>query len=295
MNAVRVDIREDYTAGSFQVMAGPAELLLDSSDATLCERLTQMAFLEAGRIEKKFSRYRDDNIIHHINNAGGAAIAVDEETARLLDYAGQCWQLSDGAFDITSGILRRVWHFDGSDSLPTSEAVAALLPQLGWDKVHWQRPQLILPAGMEIDFGGIGKEYAVDRIAQLLQAQTSLSFVINLGGDLRVRSPRANGELWRIGIDDPQHSGTASVGTLRISHGGVATSGDARRYLLRDGVRYAHILDPRNGWPVPDAPRSVTVVADTCIEAGTLTTLAMLQGAGAEAFLQAQNVRFWLT
>lgn len=294
MTTVRINRRGDYCAGGFSAMASPCELLLDSTDTTLCRRLTTLAADEALRIEARFSRFRDDNIIHQINTSNGSPINVDEETARLLDYAQQCWQLSDGRFDVTAGILRRVWRFDGSDQLPDPSAVAALLPLIGWDKVDWHSPVLRLPAGMEIDLGGIGKEYAVDRIAGLLARETTLSFVINLGGDLYVRAPRGDGGLWAIGIDDPAHTGDTSVGTLRISQGGVATSGDARRYLQKDGIRYGHILDPRSGWPVADAPHGVTVLANTCTEAGTLSTLAMLRGAGARDFLKAQGVRFWL-
>jgi thiamine biosynthesis lipoprotein len=81
---------------------------------------------------------------------------------------------------------------------------------------------------------------------------------------------------------------------LDLEHGALATSGDSRRYLLKDGVRYGHILDPRTGWPVPDAPRSVTVAASSCTEAGLLSTLALLNGARAREFLEEQGVRFWL-
>ena len=81
---------------------------------------------------------------------------------------------------------------------------------------------------------------------------------------------------------------------LDLEYGALATSGDSRRYLLRDGIRYAHILNPRTGWPAPESPRSITVAASSCTEAGLLSTVAMLQGAGARAYLDEQGVRFWL-
>lgn len=283
--------RQGYWEGEFTAMASPCAVLAEVDTAAEARRLLDIARGEAQRIEARFSRYRQDNIVHRINTSAGQPVEVDDETALLLDYADRCHALSEGRFDITSGVLRRVWRFDGSDRLPEPAAIAALLPLIGWDKVLWQRPRLTLPAGMEIDFGGIGKEYAVDRSALLLQAETRSSFLINYGGDLFASGARHNGRGWQVGLDDPSATGQGSVGGLEIKRGGVATSGDARRFLLRSGIRYGHILDPRTGWPVPDAPRSVTVVAATCLEAGMLSTFAMLMGKQAETFLAGQHVQ----
>ena len=285
---------KDIWVGRFWAMASPCELLIDHEDRRLSKKLFQLAKEEALRIEQKFSRYRKDNIIFQINNAEGQQIAVDEETGNLLDFAEACYQMSDGRFDITSGILRQVWHFDGSDALPSPDAIKSLLPKMGWSKVRWKRPNLTLPAGMEIDFGGIGKEYAVDKTAEILCAYLSSGVLINYGGDLFALGPRRNGEHWNVGIDDPNATGEQIMMQIPFSKGGLATSGDARRYLLKDGVRYGHILDPTTGWPVLNTPRSVTVAAKTCMEAGMLATLAMLQGSGAKSFLQEQGVPFWM-
>jgi FAD:protein FMN transferase len=284
----------DHWLGRFTAMAGPCEVLLDRVPHREAAVLLNMAAAEAKRVEVKFSRYRSDSVVHHINSSFGQAIEVDEETAKLLDYAAECWAISDGLFDVTSGVLRRVWKFDGSHHVPTADAVAQLLQHIGWNKVAWNKPFIALPTGMEIDFGGIGKEYAVDTTAVLLRERTSASFVINYGGDLYVSGPRANGDDWVIGVDDPYHTGEDSVGALTIARGGVATSGDARRFILKEGVRYSHILNPKTGWPVTGAPRSVTVAAETCVEAGIFSTMAMLQGAGAEAFLKSQGVKHWV-
>jgi len=288
-----------YWIARFRAMASPCEILMDTTDADLARHLGRCAHEEALRIEQKFSRYRDDNLVHRINSANGAAVEVDEETAALLDYADACWRLSAGGFDITSGALRRVWRFDGSDRVPDPKAIAALLPLIGWDKVRWQKPRLTLAPGMEIDFGGLGKEYAVDRTAQRLRAEAPLSILVNYGGDLVATGPRQGGSSWTVGIEKPESVTDVSAAadtaqtTFELSRGGLATSGDTRRFLLKDGKRYGHILDPRTGWPVADAPRSITVVAGTCIEAGVFATLAMLRGSGAEQFLQEQEVRFW--
>ncbi len=289
---------QDYWLGRFQAMASPCEILMDVDDGRLARRLLDIAREEASRIERKFSRYREDSAVQRINRAAGRTVEVDEETAALLDYAAQCHDLSAGRFDVTSGGLRRVWQFDGSDRVPTPEAVAAILPLVGWHRVTWTRPVITLPPGMQIDLGGIGKEYAVDRCARLIAEESGASVLVNFGGDLYVNAPRRNGCGWFVGVEDPASrlplgdSGN-SRRRLELQHGGVATSGDTRRYLIKDGVRYSHILDPTTGWPVQGAPRSVTVAASTCTEAGLLATFAMLRGAEAESFLDGEGVQYW--
>ena len=294
MTTITLEHRDDYWLAQFLAMGSPCELLVDTRERAHAFQLANIAFIEAHRIEQKFSRYRNDNIVHHIHHHHGMAVEVDEETAKLLDYADLCYRLSEGLFDITSGVLRKVWKFDGSNRVPAPHDIAALLPYIGWDKVTWSKPYLTLPAGMEIDFGGIGKEYAVDKTAQLLMADSDTSVVVNYGGDLFVTGRRAHGNPWRIGIDDPDASGQHALAQLQLARGGVATSGDARRFLLKDNIRYGHILNPKTGWPVRDAPRSVTVAAPTCLEAGMLTTFAMLRGANAGEFLKDQAVQHWI-
>ena len=288
----------DGWAGEFRAMASPCEVLvLDENRGLAREALGRVAD-EAWRIEAKLSRYRDDNIIHRINHADGAAVQVDEETGRMLDFAQTLFELSDGRFDITSGVLRKAWKFDGSDRVPGDTEVEALLERIGWQRVLWDGRNIALQPGMQIDLGGIGKEYAVDRAAQLAADFTEVPCLVNFGGDLMCSRPRLDGQPWRVGIEQvdarPAEAPAASK-TVRLTAGGLATSGDARRYLLKDGVRYPHILDPRSGRPVMDAPRSVTVAAATCTEAGMLATLAMLEGIGAEAFLDEQGATCWVT
>lgn len=282
-----------YWRGRFHAMASPCELLIEVDNKKEAEELLNIAQTETLRIEQKFSRYNENNIIHQINNANGKKIKVDEETAGLLDYADQCFELSDGLFDITSGVLRAVWRFDGSDNVPTKDVIKKLTECIGWDKVSWQSPYITLPKEMEIDLGGIGKEYAVDRTALLLQQQSTASMLINYGGDLYANKARKNGEGWIIGIENPNDKTKQQVKEYELESGGVATSGDVHRYLLRDNIRYSHILNPKTGWPVKDAPRTVTVIAGTCTEAGIISTFAMLQGKEAETFLKEQGVTFW--
>ena len=328
--ALIVEVRGELLAAKFTAMASPCEVLLSSAEQASALALGSIAATEALRIEKKFSRYRDDSVTAWIHQHRGTMIEVDEETASLIDFARHCYDASEGLFDITSGVLRRAWKFDGSDRVPEPKLVESLLPLVGFDKLRWQSPHLLLPAGMELDFGGIGKEYAVDRLLplvgfdklkwlpprltlpagmeldfggigkeyavdrafELLAARHAAPFLVNFGGDLRANRPPPRGP-WQVGIERPDALRQATL-LLDLERGALATSGDSRRYLLRDGIRYGHILDPRTGWPVPAAPRSVTVAASSCTEAGVLATLALLQGARAEQFLEDEGVRCWI-
>ncbi len=277
--------------GRFVAMASPCEVLVEAASEAAAQKLVDDVAAEAWRIERKFSRYRDDSVVAAINTANDLPVTVDEETAGLLAFADRCHELSGGLFDVTTGVLRRVWRFDGSDRLPSRKQVKALLPLVGWTKVGWTPPVITLPAGMEIDLGGIGKEYAVDRAAELVGAKAPGGLLVNFGGDLRAFAPPAAGH-WDVGVEDPARETSASR-SIRIARGGLATSGDTRRYVRRGGVRYGHILNPRTGWPVAQAPHTVTVLADSCVEAGLLATLAMMQGRRAESFLAEQGARYW--
>lgn len=291
--ALKLEVRGDnLLAVCFTAMASPCEVLLPSTADAAAQEFGNLVAQEAWRVEKKFSRYRNDSVTAWIHENRGTRIEVDAETASLIDFARRCFDLSEGLFDVTSGVLRRAWIFDGSDRVPDAAAIERLMPLVGFDKIQWESPYLMLPAGMELDFGGFGKEYAVDRAYDLMAARRPAAFLINFGGDLRANRPPPHGP-WQIGVERPDTDRQATL-ILELEHGALATSGDSRRYLLKDGVRYGHVLDPRTGWPVSHAPRSVTVAASSCTEAGLLATLALLHGARADDFLADQGVRYWL-
>jgi len=277
--------------GRFMAMASPCELLFDGIEPEHAKPVAAEILHEVQRIEAKLSRYRADSIVSDINSSSGQTIQVDDEMAQLLDYAEACFRLSEGRFDITSGVLRRAWRFQGSnESLPDQALLDDLCSSVGWQKVLWQRPWLRLAPGMEIDLGGIGKEYAVDRAAALARAAGFSSVLVNFGGDLAVCGPRADGSPWMVGCWDDSLETTGPQWAIRS--GAIATSGSTQRFFMHEGKRYGHILDPRSGRPVVDAPLSISVSAATCSEAGTFSTLAMLHGAGAEAFLEAQGLEY---
>ncbi len=291
--SVSIDRGDDCWRGRFHAMASPCEVLCKTKEAGQAQELTELAATEAWRIEDKFSRYRNDNIVARINSADGVAVDIDSETAQLLDFSATLFELSDGKFDITSGVLRKIWSFDGGHEIPSRKAVQQVLELVGWGKVTWRDHRLQIEAGMQIDLGGVGKEYAVDRAATLLRAATEVSCLVNLGGDLAVTRRATGGRPWKVGIEGLNTTAELPASLLQLHVGALATSGDARRYLIKDGKRYSHILDARDGWPIAAAPRSITVAADTCTQAGMLSTLGMLEGSAAEAFLEEQGVDYW--
>jgi thiamine biosynthesis lipoprotein len=291
--ALRLEARAGgRLAACFDAMASPCELLLAGVDESEALALGRLVASEALRIERKYSRYRGDSVLADLHAHRGEQRALDPETVALLEFARHCHELSDGRFDISSGVLRRAWRFDGSDRLPAAAEVAALMPLVGFAKLGWHPPHLLVPEGMELDFGGIGKEYAVDRAFQLVAGRHDKPFLVNFGGDLRA-SEAPPSSPWQVGVERPGSEREPAL-MLTLSRGALATSGDARRFLLKDGVRYGHVLDPRTGWPVQGGPRSVTVAASSCVEAGMLATLALLQGAGARDWLDLQQARYWL-
>jgi len=291
--SLHIEQRGPIWVGEFRAMASPCEVHLELRSKKLATQLITLAQTEALRIERMFSRYREDNAVHRINTANGKTITVDEEMARMLDFADTCFKVSDGLFDVTSGVLREVWKFDGSDNVPTPSQVEPLLARIGWQRAIWKKPHFTLPATMQIDLGGIGKEYAVDRVVTLLRERCPGACLVNFGGDLHASGPPEAAGTWSVGIESRHVEGTAS-GNLQLQRGALTTSGDARRYLLKQGVRYSHVLNPKTGWPVVDAPAAVTVAGDSCIEAGIMSTLALLHGATAEAFLDSHEAHYWV-
>ncbi|WP_442800763.1 FAD:protein FMN transferase [Shewanella sp. AS16] len=281
--------------GQFRAMASPCELLIASHDEAIARQMLMLAAGEAQRIEAKYSRFIEGNYLWRLNHSQGAAVDIDAETHSLLQFAGQCFSLSDGQFDISACPLMTLWRFDATakGQIPAQDAIEAARKHVGFSKLHLEGQKLQLPADMQLDFGGIAKEYAVDRVASMLAGTwPSLSVLVNFGGDIACPIAKPESQApWQIGIEDPQALDSAAT-VLQIRQGALATSGDTRRFIEKAGVRYGHIIDPGSGYPVVGAPRSVTVLGPNCVTAGMLATMAMLKGEQAEAFLAEQQVYF---
>jgi len=235
----------------FQAMGGHCEIQLAAPNRQLADKNSRLAIDEVLRIESKYSRYRPDSIVSRINAAAGSGnpVACDDETLWLLDYANTLFENSDGLFDITSGVLRRAWDFK-EKKVPSDEELESVIDLIGWKKVERGKNSIHLPtAGMELDFGGFGKEYAADRAADLLSSAGIRHAYINLGGDIRAVGGQPDGKPWVVGIKDPREANSIAA-TFPIESGALATSGDYEKYFEKDGRRYCHILNPFTGRPV---------------------------------------------
>lgn len=266
-----------YFNYKFKAMGTPCEIQIYAVNAVHAQEASDRVIQDVNRLEALYSRYREDSFLSEINRHAmvGKSINVDEETAGLLNYAAACYQQSDGLFDITSGKLRQAWRFE-SGKIPLQSTIDKLLDQIGWHRLNWSSPILgfSLP-GMEIDFGGIVKEYAVDRAASLCMQMGIQHGIINLGGDIKIIGPQADGSPWKVGVRHPRKP-NAILQTISLTQGALASSGDYERFILVDGTRYSHVLNPKTGWPVKYMS-SVSVVGEFCVVAGSASTIAMLK------------------
>jgi thiamine biosynthesis lipoprotein len=281
----------------FLSMGCPCEIGVFSADAKKAEQAMAEAENEVHRLDQKYSHFRNDSYITQVQNTArqSGGVDVDAETASLLDYAASQFEISQGLFDITAGRLARLWY--RRESLPTDTELSSALQLTGWAKLQWQSPWLRMPKGMQLELGGIVKEYAADRAALLLKRNGMHSAWVELGGDIHVTGSRADGKPWNMGIRSPdhQHQKTAkAMATIPVNGGGLATSGDYERASIINGKRYGHIIHPGTGWPV-NSFQSVSVLAPSCLLAGSLSTLAMLMGPKDGLNMLTESGFTWLT
>lgn len=282
---------EIFKAG-FRALGGGCEITLAAPGSADAEAAIAAAIAEIERIEQKYSRYLANSLIGQVNARAGSGewTPCDDETLFLLDLAERLYQRSDGLFDITSGILRRAWNFS-EPGLPAPELLASLLPLIGWRRVERSAEGIRLPqAGMEIDFGGFGKEYAADQAAQLLLKRGIAHGMVNLGGDVRVIGPQPDGRPWTIGIQHPREPDKL-LASITLSQGALTTSGDYERYFELDGKRYCHILHPGTGYPVTHW-QSISLFGPDALTVGCLSTIAMLKESAALDFLRQSGLKF---
>lgn len=261
---------------SFKAMGSFCEIQLYAESRVDAKHIVRRLATEIGRLEQKYSRFLKGSFLTEINFSAGnpMGIKIDKETKSLFDHALTCYQQSDGLFDITAGVLNRIWDFK-SARVPTESEIDALLPLVGFHKLSWQRSRLMLPENMQIDFGGIVKEYAADTAAKLARSLGVRHGLVNLGGDFAVIGPQPDEQAWTIGVADPK-ADRSLMAKIDLADGGLASSGDYERCFIHEGKRYSHILDPKTGWP-SSGLRAVSVAANLCTVAGSVATIAMLK------------------
>ena len=264
---------------SFRAMGSPCRLLVYAQHKAQMDSVCTSVVAEVERLEAKYSRYRESSLLSQINSASGTneRLPIDEETLALLNVAETAYQLSDGLFDISSGVLRKGWDFHHA-VIPTQRQLNKLLNLIDWRAISIVNNSIRLPEkGMELDFGGLVKEYAVDCAVSMLK-KLKLSALVDLGGDIAVTGPQPDGRAWLVGVRHPSKGAQFAVAHLPLSEGAVASSGSYERCIEHNGQRYHHILNPKNGYPIEHCLTTVSVWAPQCTLAGMASTIALLKG-----------------
>lgn len=229
--------------------------------------------------EAKYSRFRPDSLVSRINTAAGRDwVEIDAEMERFLDLCDSLHVVTQGLLDVTALPLMRLWDYQAAfPRVPSATEIAAARRLVGWKRVERVPGRVRLPeAGMAIDFGGWGKEYAVDMVAGIARDHGITCALVDFGHDLHAIGSAPGKPGWHIGLEDPLRPGVACWGSLALAGRSVASSGDYLRGFSVNGVRYGHIVDPRTGFPVAHGARQVTVIASTCLQAGILSTTAFI-------------------
>ena len=245
--------------------------------------VVQLAFDESERIDQLLSNYKPESELSRINgNGAGPPLVISKEMAGLLKKSLDYSRRSDGGFDITVGPLMRVWGFyRGSGKLPSSGAVERSRKLVGYQNIELDLdgPSVrFTRSGVELDPGGIGKGYAVDRMAATLRRAGLASFLISAGTSSIYASghPPQEPRGWRVSIRDPKDSG-ATVEVVHLKNQSLSTSGAYEKFFELEGKTYSHIMDPRTGWPAAEVV-SVSVVADKTLDSEAWTTALFVNG-----------------
>ena len=279
---LRASLRERRDGGSsefaFEAMGTHCRVSLVGS-VTQAQALIARVLDWVAAFESKYSRFLPHSLISQINDAAGREpVPIDPETEQLFALCDQMHFTTSGVFDPTALPLLRLWNWKAG-VVPTADAVDQAKTLVGWRKIQRSPGRAFLPrAGMGVDLGGMGKEYAVDHVARMLAGAGVTGALVDFGADVRVVGLPADGRPgWHIGLQDPKEPGRCWCG-LGLRAGAVATSGDYVRHFQSNGTRYGHILDLRTGWPVNNGCQAASVLAPTCTLAGMLSTALFVLG-----------------
>lgn len=290
----------------FPAMGTHCKILFTANSMVAADIFRKNALDWVHRFEARYSRFRDDSLICRINDAAGRnPVVIDEVDIHLFDLCETLHFLTEGLFDPTTLPLSRLWDFKAENpQIPSKSAISEALSKIGWKKVHRENHSIFLPeTGMGLDFGGFGKEYAVDRVTELAREHGLEDFLIDFGGDVFAEGSPPDATAWRVGLEDPGKQGQAKR-IFSVSGMAVATSGNYRRFFEKNGKRYGHLIDHRTGFPTSNNCLSATVISRSCLEAGVLSTCALLDGTdrglaridrffGAEGCIQNRNGVEW--
>lgn len=257
------------------------------------EGLLEEIWAECERYEKLLSKAIAGSDVDRINNAGGQTVTVDPETWEILRRAKEISQMTGGAFAVTIAPLTAMWDFTGgTQRMPTDEQRLAALPLVDDSAIQLgENSTVTLPAGMEIDLGGIAKGYIADQVAKLVEGRVS-GAILSLGGNVYVLGHKPDGTVYNVGIQDPDGGSGSVLAVVSTTDQSVVTSGIYERQFEKDGVIYHHILDPVDGLPSCSDLSSATIVGKSSMDADALATACIVMGREkALAFMQEQGIQ----
>ena len=270
----------DFHKLAFHAMGTVCRVHLRTPNTAVANTIQSELLHWVTQFEAKYSRFLPDSLIGRINAAAGMHwVEIDPETENLLKLCHEMFFMTRGVFDPTALPLIKLWNWKANPPIiPTPDQLSATRELCGWNKVQRRPGAIFLPrAGMCLDLGGIGKEYAVDCVAALIMNRGIKDVLVDFGQDVRVHGKPPEKPAWHIGLENPQNPGNCWGGVAAFNHA-IATSGDYLRHFTRDGRRYGHIIDPRDGAPVNNGCMSVTVIAPNCTVAGIFSTTAFILG-----------------
>jgi thiamine biosynthesis lipoprotein len=275
-------IKENHHIRIEKLMGNRFEFCVVDSDEEFAQNSLQKAVDEVSRIENLFTTFKQNSQTNLINkNAGTKPVKVDNEVFDLISRSIKISELTQGAFDITYGGLdKSLWNFDTSmKRLPTKSTAMKMVGKIDYRKVELN-PALetvfLKESGMRIGFGGIGKGYAADMAKRLLIDLGVKSGFVNASGDLVTWGRQSDGTSWTIGLSNPDNQND-TIGTLNINDMAISTSGDYEKYVIIDGKRYSHTINPKTGLPVHGI-KSVSVISTNAELADAMTTPIMVMG-----------------
>ena len=265
-----------------KLMGNRFEISVVSEDENWANERIKNAISEINRIEQLLTTFKPDSQTNLINaHAGIKPIYVDKEVFELIQRSLKISNLTQGAFDITYGSIdKTLWNFDTKmTSLPDATTARDMVKLIDYQKVILNKNEqtvFLKEQGMRIGFGGIGKGYAAEMAKQLMIREGVKSGVVNASGDLTTWGTQPDGKQWTIGIADPNHK-NKTFSSLNISNMAVATSGDYEKFVMIDGKRYSHTINPKTGLPITGI-RSVTIIAPNAELADSLATPVTVMG-----------------
>jgi thiamine biosynthesis lipoprotein len=248
------------------------------------EKGVKAAFAEFKRIHDISNNFDANSQVSVVNqDAGKSKVVVDSDLITMVQHSNELSDKLDGVFDVTIGPLTNLWGIGHKgDFVPSQAEIDKLLPLVNYKMVEINAAQntiYLSKPGMMLDLGGIAKGYAADKAIDALRANGVTSALINAGGDVRVIGNRPDGKPWRIGVQDPRNSDGISAKISLTEWDTMETSGDYQRYIVKDGVRYSHIIDPHTG-KQPREISSVTIVNNNSGDGDILGTAVFVLGVG---------------